>query len=237
MTPGMDWEKFDRMKAILDAVEAYPLIGIVPDSHDAKLSIDPERGDFWERMRGLEEEGWTIALHGWHHVYTTKEGGMFPLNRQSEFAGLSYERQRVMIGEGRQILEDHGILTDIFMAPSHSYDRNTLRALRDEGFKKMTDGFGKTPYIYDGITFYPISVDRKRSLADESDAATTFVYHCNTMTDADFAAAEKVLRSHDILPYREYLYYPAKERGAMGRAGEYLLALAKCTAVSLRKRG
>ena len=66
---------------------------------------------------------------------------MVPLNDFSEFAGLGFEQQFAMLEKGKAILESHGIKTDIFMAPAHSYDRNTLNALQKLGFTKMTDGF------------------------------------------------------------------------------------------------
>ncbi len=75
-----------------------------------------------------------MAMHGYQHIYGTSKGGIFPLNHFSEFAGEPLEEQRKKIAAGRQILENHGVHTDIFMAPGHSYDRNTLTALMENGF-------------------------------------------------------------------------------------------------------
>lgn len=237
IAPGMDWDKFMRFKALMDQYYVKPLFGIVPDNQDPKLAQMPPRQDFWELARGWQErDGWVPALHGLHHVYLTKEGGLFPLNRQSEFAGLPYTVQEQMIRSGRTILENHGIVTQIFMAPSHTYDRNTIKALKACGFTAMTDGFGTSPYEYLGMKFYPISFYQKKSLEDtDSSHVTTFVVHTATLTEDDFARYEKIFREHDMLPYRELLYYPAVKRTAAGALCERMKAKAKYTAAHAGK--
>ena len=126
----MDWKTFERFKAVLDKHEVTPLIGVVPDNKDKKLKIDAPREDFWEYVRALQTGGWVVAMHGLNHVYSNREPGMFPIGDKSEFAGIPYQRQDEMIREGKRILKSHGIITDFFMAPSHSYDRpTTLRCV------------------------------------------------------------------------------------------------------------
>ena len=39
-------------------------------------------------------------MHGVNHIYTTKKGGLFPLNNFSEFAGLSYDEQYELLSYG-----------------------------------------------------------------------------------------------------------------------------------------
>lgn len=236
ITPGMDWKKFEEARKLLAAAGALPLIGVVPRCEDPKLAIDPPREDFWDVVRQLQADGWSVALHGWKHVYTTQSGGLFPLNRQSEFAGLPLAQQKAMLADGQQVLQSHGIRTDLFMAPSHTYDENTLEAMRANGLVRMTDGFGRRPYIRKGITFYPISLDRRRTLADRSQDPTTLVYHCNTMKETDFEALRQVLAAQDILPYREYLAMEPEERGGAGFCREYLTATAKRIAVQVREK-
>ena len=97
ITADMNWDNFFRLKELFDKAGIRPLLGVVPDNRDASLSCMKERADFWELLLELQEEGWSIAQHGCRHVYTTKKGGLFPLNHFSEFAGLSYERQKKLI--------------------------------------------------------------------------------------------------------------------------------------------
>ena len=111
IAPGMDWAKFGRFRALCDRYGVRPLIGVVPDNRDAGLEIDPPREDFFETVKELAHSGWSVAMHGCHHVYTSKSGGLFPLNHLSEFAGLSYEKQSELIRRGRQVLTANGIAT------------------------------------------------------------------------------------------------------------------------------
>lgn len=234
ITPHMDWENFERFKEILDEYRIKPLIGIVPDNRDDNLnrvkSEDADRGSkeeyFWEKVREWKEKGWTVALHGYQHVYTQKKGGCFPLNCFSEFAGLSYERQRDMLEAGKAILASHGVETDIFMAPAHSYDKNTLRALKELGYTKITDGFGSGPYIRRGMVFYPISFKLSSSLKKKK-GTTTMVIHTNTMKDSDFERCRRIFESEEMISYEEYLKMPAIKRGWFGNAAEYVMAKVK----------
>lgn len=243
ITADMDWAKFDRFRSLLDARGVKPLIGIVPAPMDPGLHVNPPREDFWEYVKELEAQGWTLAMHGCRHVYTTKSGGLLPLNHFSEFAGASYEEQAKLICSGRVILDSLGIHPEIFMAPAHSFDRNTLRALRENGFTALTDGFGTKPYIYEGLTFYPISFDRaqvirqNRKEREQTAEFTTFVVHTNTMTEADFAWYREVLEQEDVISFREVLDIPPERLGAAGHFRHWCMAAAKHAAVSAKSLG
>lgn len=235
ITPDMDWIKFKRFKNLLDEHNIKPLIGVVPDNRDRSLSKTEPRDGFWDYVKELQEHGWIVAMHGYNHVYTTRNPGMFPVGNKSEFAGVSYDRQYEMIKEGRRTLQSRGIVTDIFMAPSHSFDSKTLRALKDNGFYIVTDGFGITPYRMAGLVFYPISVNRKKSLEDIRDGIVTFVYHANTMTDRDFVNLEKLLDSGKVVSYEEFKRLEIRDMTTMERIGQYITARAKYTFVQIRK--
>ena len=83
------------------------------------------------------------------------------MNAQSEFAGKSYEEQYQLLESGQKKLLDRDIETKLFMAPGHTFDKTTLRALKALGFTHVTDGFGDLPYVRSGITFLPIAFLRK----------------------------------------------------------------------------
>ena len=241
ITPDMDWEKFLRFKELCDRYQVRPLVGVVPDNRDACLHItEPEAApinDFWNYLTDLEKEGWCIAQHGVTHIYTTKRMGCFPLNRLSEFAGIAYGKQYEALKRGRDILREHGIRTDMFMAPAHSFDRNTIRALKKLGFRRMTDGFGDRPYLRQGMIFYPISYRQESVLANRGKKGyTTFVVHTNTMNDRDFERYEQLFAAHRdrLLSYADLLKVEPERRGLFGNGKEYLLAVTKYLLVSFR---
>lgn len=237
ITPDMDWERFHTFKKMLDKFGIKPLIGVVPDNRDDNLHRAEVCDDFWKYVKELQDSGWCIALHGYHHIYTTSKGGLFPLNRFSEFAGIPLSHQRMMIQEGTEILKQHGISTDIFMAPAHSYDRNTLKALKEFGYNKITDGFGKCPYRWQGLTFYPISFLLSRSFKKKK-GITTMVVHTNEIDDAGMKRLEELLQSYrdSLISYETFLIAESVDRGFLGHLAEYLLAVMKRILVKLKSK-
>lgn len=242
ITPDMDWERFLKFKALLDRYQVKPLIGVVPDNRDENLVKDgslnaPGRPkEFWEYVKTLEKEGWVIAMHGFRHIYSTKKGGCFPLNNFSEFAGLPFKTQKDMLAEGKRILEEKGIFTDIFMAPAHSYDKNTLRALREAGFRALTDGFGSEPYRWKELDFYPISFKLSRTFKKKK-GYSTMVVHIGTVSEEDLTRYESYFKRQDIswISFGEYFNRPKRRRGLTGRGLECMMAKGKYFSGRLRQ--
>ncbi|MBO5031590.1 MAG: DUF2334 domain-containing protein [Lachnospiraceae bacterium] len=241
ITPDMDWAKFLRFKELCDLYQVKPLIGVVPQNMDENLHLnEPDTapvGDFWQYIKTLQEEGWCVAQHGVTHIYATKKMGCFPLNRLSEFAGTGYERQYKSLQKGKSILAEHDIHTDMFMAPAHSFDRNTIKALKKSGFCRLTDGFGDRPYTRWGMTFYPISY-RQSSALKKTKGFTTFVVHTNTMNDKDFARYEQLFTQYQdrLISYAELFEIQPKKRSIFGNIKEYSMALTKWMLVTLKGR-
>lgn len=231
ITPDMDWAKFHAFKEILDEYHICPLIGVVPDNQDSNLAKEKPRAEFWDYVKELKQSGWSVAMHGFCHIYTTKKGGLFPLNSFSEFAGVSLEKQREMLTEGKHILEKHGIHTDIFMPPAHSFDKNTIKVLKELGFRYITDGFGNAPFEREGIVFLPICERKSKSL--DSEGITTFVVHVNSMEEKDFAFYRKLFAEAEMTDYGSYFALSYSERSVFGNLKEYAMALSKQYAVKI----
>ncbi len=153
--PTMNWEQWHTAKQMLDDAGVTALLGVIPDCQDPDLQICDAKPDFWEYIRGLQQQGYTIAMHGLNHIFSLKANGIVTRDKISEFAGLPYEEQFRKINMGKKILESHGLPTEIFFAPAHSYDDNTLRALSECGFKYMSDGLSSKAYCRYKITLLP----------------------------------------------------------------------------------
>lgn len=234
ITADMNWVNFLKLKEIFDRYGIKPLLGVVPDCQDELLHCCESREDFWGLLKELQRDGWVLAQHGCYHQYTTKKGGLFPLNCFSEYAGVPYEKQKEQIAHGRRLLLEKGIRADIFMAPGHTYDKNTLKALKECGFTHVTDGFGKAPYIREGLTFLPIA-EKKSACFESGEGYTTLVIHANGMKESEIRWYEEMISAHQekFIPYGEYLAVPAEKRGAAGNLTEYWKATAKRIMVKL----
>ena len=153
--PTMDFVQFEKALKILHSKNIKPLLGVIPDCIDSDLAIEEAHDEFWLWVKSLQSDGYTIAMHGYRHVLENTGRGVVTRRFDSEFAGLPLEDQIQKIKEGKNILKKHGIETDIFFAPAHSYDENTLIALKKCGFKYMSDGKSSWPYMWHGIKCLP----------------------------------------------------------------------------------
>ncbi|MDF2685618.1 MAG: polysaccharide deacetylase Est4B [Clostridia bacterium] len=203
--PSMNWFNFFKVVEILNKINIKPLLGIIPNCEDPKLCCDIPDIKFFEILRRYKKEGFLMAQHGYNHVYVNKNGGILKINKQSEFAGLSFEEQLKKIKIGKEIMDEQDISTDIFMAPSHSYDINTVKALKALGFQYITDGYTNKNYKYCGIIFVPckdvISIKHKMR------GIKTVCIHANNMKDDDFKRLNLFIEkySHCCMNFNELL--------------------------------
>lgn len=145
--PTMNWRVWDAVEAILRQNQLSPILAIVPDNSDPVLRVAPPNPEFWARARGWQQAGWSIAMHGYRHVYVTKRRGLVGRRALSEFAGLSAREQRLKLARGRERLRQEGVTADIWIAPGHTFDAVTVSLLPEFGIGAISDGFGRWPYV------------------------------------------------------------------------------------------
>lgn len=182
----MDVEKWNKLEVLLDKYDIKPIVGIIPINQDAYLLGKYKKNyNFWDKVHIWNSKKWTLALHGCTHVYSSKSGGINPVNYKSEFAGLSLNEQKEKIKHGIQVFQEHGLVPQIFFAPSHTFDMNTLEALKYESkIRIICDTVANDIYKMDEFYFIPQQSGHVRSLPFK---ITTFCYHPNNMNKTDFA--------------------------------------------------
>ena len=191
----MDVAKWAKMQEILDANDVKPLVGVIPLNRDPMLTEKFQKNpDFWTLAKNWQESGWRIALHGFEHVYSTNSGGINPVHKMSEFAGHTLSEQRRKIREGLAFLREKGLEPDIFFAPSHTFDENTLEALRQESdIRIISDTIANDVYCRNGFTFIPQQSGWVRELPFR---LTTICLHPNFTSDAEFQQIEAFITAH-----------------------------------------
>ena len=195
--PTMNRERWGRMEELLDRYGVRPMVGIIPDNNDSKQKIDAENPDFWDTVNNWAKKQWAIVLHGYDHCYISEEGlkGLNPLWPRSEFAGVPLEKQKEKIRKGVRIFRSHGIDPKYFFAPSHTYDKNTLVALREESnIRIISDTIATKPYKEGEFTIIP-QVGGHCAVM-KLPGIWTFCLHPSTMTEDDFVATERFIRGH-----------------------------------------
>ena len=207
--PTMNWTQWYKAKNLLDSISAKALIGVIPNCKDPDLLIDEPFEGFWEYIRLLEKEGFKIAMHGYEHVFDIQSSGIVTPQKHSEFAGHPYEVQYDKIRKGKEILLTHGIETDIFFAPAHSYDDNTLKALCANGFKYISDGYSSKPYTRHGIICLPCHSGGIPKLKNKNGFVTAVV-HTHEWSlpkkSNDWIKFQEMCKNHssEIVYYKEY---------------------------------
>lgn len=204
--PTMNRQKWDRMEALLDKYSIKPMVGVIPHNEDEEQKINKEDASFWDKVISWEKRGWTIALHGYNHCYTCDGGlkGLNPMWRRSEFAGLPLDAQRQKIKNGAAILKEFGVIPKYFFAPSHTFDENTLEALREESeIRIVSDTIGRFPYRYKDFWFIPQISGHCVKMPFRG--VYTFCFHPNVMSGGAFEIMEDFLKAHndDFVSFEE----------------------------------
>lgn len=193
----MDIEKWDRIEQLLDKYGVKPLVGVIPHCEDPMMDDYPIDSNFWSKVNNWISKDWSIAMHGYNHVYSTECGGINPINKRSEFAGEPLEVQKEKIRKGISIMREHGINPKTFFAPSHTFDRNTLLALKAESdINIISDTIANDVYYQDDFQFVPQQSGRVRKLPFK---VVTFCYHPNMMQENDFLILECFLEKNSDL--------------------------------------
>lgn len=195
--PTMNAEKWARMEALLDSYNIRPMVGIIPHNEDSNLIHAPADTGFWDKAKAWQNKGWSIALHGYNHSHKSKCGlnGLNPMWERSEFAGLPLEEQKDKIRKGVGIMHSNGIEPKYFFAPSHTFDENTLEAIREASdIRIISDTIATKPYIYKDFIIIPQFGGSCREI--KMDGVFTFCFHPNTMKDKDFGLLKDFLEKH-----------------------------------------
>lgn len=195
ISENMNWDNFFCLEKIFDKYRIKPVIGVIPKNEDEELLKYPKcEFDFWEKIRELQnKKGWSVALHGYNHKYLTNDAGILNINNRSEFAGVPYKIQNKKIATGKEIFKKNKITIDAFMAPAHSFDHNTLKALENNDIGIITDGYTLYPYYYRNILFVPqlFSTPRKMLFG-----VFTWCLHPNVMKSKGIKRVERFIEEN-----------------------------------------
>lgn len=190
----MDKDKWSRIEVILDNYNIKPIVGVIPNNKDQNLFFNRKDPLFWDKITAWIKKEWEIALHGYDHVYISNYEGINPIHKRSEFAGVKINIQKEKISLGYKIFKDRGVYPKIFFAPSHTFDKETIKIiLKETDIKFISDTFVFRPYKRYGINFIPQQFGKVREFPM---GLITFCYHPNTMLDKDFIELENFLKKN-----------------------------------------
>ena len=193
LCPTFDRAKWNRFLPLIDEFKLRPILSVVPRNCDDDLECSSPDPDFWAHMRALQTAGATIGLHGYRHIKERRGRPLIPMHRRSEFAGPPLRVQQDWLQNGIEILLTHGLNPEIWVAPRHGFDRNTLRALRHVGITLLSDGFARRPILRHGVAWIPMQLWEP---AAKPAGLWTICVHPNTASDASVQRLHRFLTRH-----------------------------------------
>jgi len=200
---NMNWDMMEKATNLFDKFHIKPVLGVIPNNKDPELISYPKRNtDFWEQVRKWEDKGWEIAMHGNNHLYDhfSKKNDYLSVGGNSEFCSLTYQDQLEKIKFGLEKFKNENINIRVFFAPNHTFDQNTLSALKKCGINKIIDGYGLMPYEENNITFIPQLFYKIIPLPF---GIQSFQIHLNYFNEKDFIDFENFItqNSKKIITY------------------------------------
>lgn len=183
--PTMRWDIWREIESALTRLNIKPILAVVPDNRDPVLRVSPEVDDFWQRARSWQERGWTIALHGYQHLYVAKDGGLVTLRKKSEFASLASSVQEEKLRSATGIFARERIKSRVWIAPGNAFDETTVSLLPQFGMDIISAGWFWGPFIGPHeMLWLPCQLSTLRSVPP---GVWTVCYHHNSWTRSDLS--------------------------------------------------
>jgi hypothetical protein len=183
--PTMRWDIWAEIEPVLIKHNLKPILAVVPENQDPVLQPAPPVNDFWQRVRRWQDLGWTIAMHGYQHLYVAPEGGLVTLRKKSEFASLPPAVQEEKLRRATEIFNREGIKSHVWIAPGNAFDETTVSLLPKFGIDTISAGWSWRPFVgpHD-VTWVPCQLSIFRAVPA---GVWTICYHHNSWTPSDFS--------------------------------------------------
>ena len=155
---------WDKIENILVEYKLKPIVAIVPENLDVKISKTGRlveqvpRANFWKRVRKWQSEyGWEVAAHGLNHTLAKTSNNIMWFSQLSEYADLSFDEKKSSIIQTLEIFQNEDVRIRTWVAPAHGFDRDILEILKNFNFKYISDGFYFSPVLdrLSGLIFVP----------------------------------------------------------------------------------
>src|SRR5207248_3063273 len=171
-----------------------PILAVVPDNRDPVLQVAPPAKDFWERVRHWQDLGWSIALHGYQHLYVAREGGLVTLRKKSEFASLPANVQEEKLRLGMGIFAREGIKSRVWIAPGNAFDEVTVSLLPKMSIVIISAGWFWHPFVGPHeMTWLPCQLSILRPVPP---GVWSVCYHHNKWTNSDLTYFKEGLQRY-----------------------------------------
>ena len=193
-SPYSNLKKWDRFEDIFNRYNILPIIAAIPDNCDDSIKYSNFNKFYWQWLRSMKEKEWSIALHGYKHLFhkIERRKNFFPFYARSEFSGLDLDKQRIKIKKAISLFKKNDINPKIWVAPAHCFDETTLEAIRLESdIYIVSDGIAFNPYYENNFHFIP---QQLWGFKNRFFGTWTICLHPDTMTFDEIDIFEKRIK-------------------------------------------
>jgi len=197
-SPFSNLKKWQAIEGIFQKYDIKPIVAVIPDNKDPTLMLQEKNLNFWRVVQDWNAKGWSIAMHGYQHLFHTvlRNQSIIPYYNRSEFSGLSLKNQKIKIKKSLEIFRQNDIEPKVWIAPAHSFDYLTLKAIADEtDIKIVSDGISLFPYFKSGFHFIP---QQLWSIKKKTFGLWTVCLHPDNMSDEEINEFERQLSTSNI---------------------------------------
>ena len=191
-------KKWHAIECIFQKYDIKPIVAVIPENKDPELIYQELNPNFWKMVQDWDANGWSIAMHGYQHLFhsISRFQSIIPYYKRSEFSGLSLKNQKNKIKKSLKIFHQNDIDPKVWVAPAHSFDSLTLKAISEEtNIKIISDGISIFQYFNSGFHFIP---QQLWSIKKKTFGLWTICLHPDTMSDEEINELEKQLSSSSI---------------------------------------
>jgi hypothetical protein len=131
-------------------------------------------------------------MHGLtHELRPTASKLILPFYSKSEFGGLPLDRQAQKLRRAWEIFCSQGVHPKIWIAPAHSFDIETLKALTLETpIRVVSDGLARDQYFQHGVYWLP---QQLWSFEEKRSGLWTVCLHPNSLSLQEIAGIQAQL--------------------------------------------
>jgi len=188
--------KWKRIESILSSYDIKPIVAVIPKNKDLNISFSEKNPSFWKIVKRWQDMNWCIGMHGYEHVLhkIKRNQSIFPFHERSEFSGLPKKIQKNKIKESLKIFERNKIYPMVWVAPAHTFDKNTISVIKEiTQIKIVSDGIALDSYSQDDLSFLP---QQLWSYKKRPFGLWTICLHPDNMDSNQFEELEKSILSN-----------------------------------------
>ena len=192
--PKMNYQNFLLLEKLFDKYDIKPTIAVIPENKDQSICSRNSKSikNFWKKIHLLYSKGWNVSAHGLNHTLSNVPENLSIIKHavKSEFINKKLKQQIQIIKSSLDIFNKNNIKITSYTFPAHSFNFDSLSALKKNNINIVYDGLFFRPVIIKNILFVPQQLWRPRLVPF---GTWTICLHPNNLKKSDIENLSKFI--------------------------------------------